>query len=467
MTAPRRDPRSAGPLGAALTLTLLLPGLSFAATPGKGIRLGDDARVVPSVTTGLEWQSNVYMTAGIRGTNDKEVRAANLMVNPAIRFESITTPAELTLSADLTARKFLSSATANLDRASDAGIGLQANILPRAAVGVRVEDNFFNENRPNEALFAERSEGGRAFISQLHNEAAGFISVHPGQALTVDVGGHFTFDNYNGNPNSNITGQSYLNAKNSYGFRMDSEWAFLPKTAIVADFDYSWNDWDKQALVTFDTTPGSEFADDLLILPDSQGFKLHAGLVGRFTRKLVVNTLVGYGRLVYSEDSVTQGVTENQLQFVDGGLNAAAQGWDANITGVSGIIGTAQLAYTPRKGHKISAGYLRDFEDSWFTNYVAYNYAFLSYEGAVSRRVKVGGDFGYRLETYEGDFSRQDNVLRVNANATYEPMDWLAITANMGFRQRSAARFDEEAFPIRATSEFTNFPVSLLFTFAY
>ncbi|MCB9761544.1 MAG: outer membrane beta-barrel protein [Alphaproteobacteria bacterium] len=431
-----------------------------AASPGNGVRIGD-AKLVPSAVVGLEFSSNPYLAEGGNGES-ATVPAFNLMVQPAARLDSITTPLELHLSADLTARKFLSSTTTNLDRASDANAMLKANILPKAPVGVMVQDTFFNQNRPSEARFADRSKGRRPFITQLHNDTGAFVSVHPGGALTIDVGGQFVYDNFRTNPGSSFTGQDYLNSRTSYGPGLNVEWAFFPKTALVGGFSYDWYNWDKQVINTVGGAV-AEFSDPLLAMPDSRGWRANAGVVGRFTRKLVLNAIVGYGMLTYDTESVTS-VADAYSSI---GELDVSQGWDASVRGKYGVTAIAQLAYTPRKGHTVSAGYIRDYEDSWFTNFVAYNYAFAKYEGTLSRRFRVSVDGGYRLESYLGHLARQDHVVRATGYFTYQPLEWLEATASVGWRRRAASNLDPSTFAVQSSREYDNIPVSLLFTFRY
>lgn len=448
-----------------------LVGDAQAASPNKGFAIGRDGKFIPAVGVGLETSSNAYLLEDT--TNNPAVAATNLMVNPSFRFELPTQSFELTLASSLTARKYLTQATRNLDRASDTTHQLELNVLPNAFAGLKVEDSFSVENRPTETPLAGNLENDqdreRAYLTQLNNGLDVYASIHPKGALTVDAGANIVFDNYWANPSATATDSSFLNSRTLLGGEVKAQWAFFPKTAIVAEVGFGRFDWVNNVINTQSGTDATgegtslEFPYDALAKPDGNAWKLGVGLAGRITRKLVVDTMVGYGQLRYDADSVTEYAAAHDLTE----LLSATTGWeDASLTSFArGLRFSAMLAYAPAKRHTFSAGYVKDYTDSWFTNYLHYHYVFARYEAEIARRWGAGAEFGYRLETYEGQVSRQDHVLRVDGELTYEIVEWLDVSASAGWRRRAASQNPD--YPLQASREYDNVIGSLVFTFAY
>lgn len=448
----------------------LVPGWAFAAGSKDGISVGREGSFSPSVGVGFEASSNAYLLEDT--SQNPAVAATNLMVNPAFRLELPSDVAELTLSSALTARKYFTQTTRNLDRASDTTNRLQVNILPKGVVGVKLDDAFVVENRPTETPTVGTDEadtdGARAYLTQLSNEFNGAVSIHPKGALTVDVGGTYDFDNYWANPDATATGDSFLNSRSLYGPQINAQWAFFPKTALVAEVGYQRFDWLVNVINTQSGTSAGEgatleFPYDALAKPDGVGWEFGVGLQGRVTRKLVVDTLVGYGQLRYDPDSVTSYAADHDLTE----LLAGTTGWeDASLTSFArGMRLSAMIAYTPAKRHTFTAGYVKDYTDSWFTNYLHYHYLFGRYEAEIGRLWGLNLEAGYRRETYEGVVSRQDNVVRLDGTGTLHATDWLDVSGSVGWRRRAASSNPD--YPIDASREYDNVVGSLIFTFAY
>lgn len=455
-----------------LGIALIASGDALAASQDGGLAVGRDGKFHPAIGVGLEASSNAYLLEDT--ATNPAIAATNLMVNPSFRLDLPAQSFDLTLSSSLTARKYLTKTTRNLDRASDTTNQLRLNVLPDGVVGLKVNEGFSVENRPTETPNAGNSgeasdPSARAFLTQLDNDLSAFISVHPKGALTVDVGGNFVFDNYWANPDATVTGDAFLNSRTLVGPQLNAQWAFFPKTAIVAQFGYERFNWVNNVINTQSgdgsTAEGAslEFPYDALAKPDGQSWRLGVGLAGRITRKLVVDTMVGYGQLRYDPDSVTEFAANHGMTE----LLAGTTGWeDASLTSFAGGLNlSAMLAYSPAKRHTLSAGYVKDYTDSWFTNYLHYHYLFGRYEAEIGRRIGAQVEFGYRRETYEGQVSRQDNVVRLDGEVTYHAMDWMDITGSVGWRRRAATQNPDYA--LQSSREYDNVVGGLVFTFMY
>ena len=113
-------------------------------------------------------------------------------------------------------------------------------------------------------------------------------------------------------------------------------------------------------------------------------------------------------------------------------------------------------------------GYVKDYQDSWFTNYVSYHYGFLRYEGKLSRRLTVNGNFGYRMEKYRGHITRDDQVMTIMVGGTYSLQNWVAVSVDSGWNRRVSC--PDNLCPNGnedAQREYDNVPVNVMFTFSY
>lgn len=442
---------------------------SAQAGPGDHVRIGSSGELIPELSVGSEFQSNPFMVEGNPNNPERQVvRGIALMASPGLRLDWSSDALDLQLSANLTARQYLNASARNLSRFTDSKATLNANILPKAPVGLLLVNGYSLDNRPSEARFAgstDANEDGRPFITQIHNGAEGYLSVHPGGRLTVDVGGTFTVDDFRSNPTSNSSGNTSLNNRYQFGPRVDVRWAFFPKTALQGSASFGRVDWQYNSI---NTSEGSsiEFSDPRLAIPDGLSWRVQGGLVGRFTKKIVLNTTVGYGQLRYDSESVLEGLNDN-IPFANT-LDPDTQGWGAaDVTSFGeGLLATAKLTWAPRKNQSVSLGYIKDYEDSWFTNYVAYHYGFLSYEGNVSRRWQLGASAGYRRESYRGHLNRDDQVIRIDGEVSYTLQKWAVISLDAGWHRRVPATLTSDLQPL-ATTQWDNFPVALTLRLLY
>jgi len=425
------------------------------AEPGDHIRVGE-AELIPSVSLGLDWNSNVYRTAGSLGNEPDPTPGANLTVGPKLELGLNGPDAILKTSGSWGIRKFFVPEQTNLDNFSEADVRFSLDLLPNAVVGFKTNDSFKRSITPSETPEAEDS-----LLRRTRAELGGALAIHPGDALALDVGGFYQFNDYN-LPSSAIDAD--LNRKNTFGPRLNLKWTFFPKTALVSDFELAINRWENNIIDA--TTDAQGTQADLgaaLAMPDSTLWKARAGLVGRFTQRLVLNLVAGYGGGIYDADSVTSDPAASETVDDSGttyGDELDTSAFDVNVTGLDGLLIATGIEWVPRPAHTMTLGYTKDFSDSWFTNYIAYHYAYARYKTLVASRVGLYLEGGYRNEGYVGEVTRTDHFLKAKTGASYNATGWMDAGLDFGWTRRVNADGN-------AAIDFDNFAITGALTFSY
>jgi hypothetical protein len=258
------------------------------------------------------------------------------------------------------------------------------------------------------------------------NDSGARISIHPGSALEVDLGGNFTYDAYDVSAQSTLDGSPALNNRLGYGPGVDLKWHFFPKTAIVASYSMAWFDWDDNVVDARGDGISAEDVGDSLAIPDGNLWRATMGLRGRLSEKVVVGLVGGYGQMDYDESSV------------GGGSEDASYAQD--LTGFpEGVIGVFEIGWEPSTRHSLTMGYRKAFQDVYFTNYVGFHNAFIRYEGTFADRVGLSLNSGYRFENYVGEISREDHLLNAGIDVAYKATPFLDVGLGGGWTQRASA----------------------------
>ncbi|MEZ4235975.1 MAG: hypothetical protein R3F59_07385 [Myxococcota bacterium] len=424
----------------AIALLASAPSLALAA-PGDHIRAGD-VGIIPKIDVGAEARTNVYRDESVA------IPAANFRVAPGLLVASSGEDHEFRLDGQWVLRKYFFvgadprpapdvGRVINLDRYDEYNLGLGTNLFRKSVIGLRLSDDSALQNFRADAEYANVP-----YSSQLRNHLAGALRISPGEALQILPGGSWKWDSFRV-PASDDRPDRELNERNTYGPTLAVRWAFLPRTAFVADASWARVDWTHN---TLDAVPSQAYGDNLA-LPDGSQTKATVGLEGRFTEKLFAQVDAGYGIALYNADTVTA---------VDGGTLAA----DDDVQGVDGLLRTGQLRYsiTPsderRRGSSIAAGYVRDFRSSFFTNYVRFDQVFADFQGRLGD-VAPSLRYELRFEDYGGEVQRKDIVNRVSADIKVAASDWASITGGGWWQQRASedpvVEYDDVNFHLMAT----------------
>lgn len=411
-----------------------LPGAVAWAGPGDHIRAGN-AEIVPSVELRTVRRSNVYLTEGATTDNDgatvgaEEQSGTALRIHPSLTIGLDGDDTTLDFSFDYNAVKYLEEEHRNLDRYKDVELGVGFRTLNNSAVGFKAHERFHISGREMEAQYATD-----AYINHIMNHTGGRISIRPGSSLELDVGGNYSYDKYDVSAGAGNAGSPGLNSRVGYGPAVDLKWRFFPKTAIVGTYTRSWFTWENNLVDTRgDGLTESEFGDSLGI-PNGDEWKATLGLRGRFTEKLVLGLIAGYGQMNYDESSVSGQDSEG---------SAEEQGFDRDLEGFpEGLIAIVELGYHPLESQSVTMGYRKAFQDVYFTNFVDFHNVFLRYEGMFGDRVGAKFNAGYRYEQYLGEVTRDDHVINLKGDLAYRVTKFLDLTAGLGWKQRGSADGD-------------------------
>lgn len=435
--------RTMGGLGAVLVLASLVRPAR--AEPGDHIRTGD-AEITPSLMVGSEYRTNVYLEQGLEAGGATAVNPGfSLLVVPRIEIVLANPDMTLDLDAYYELQKYLTSGLSNLDRFNDFGFGGEFIVLPDALLGVRLNERLTHEGMEDEAVYSDH-----AYTQHLENESTGLLSVHPGGALQLDGGGSFLYDDYDV-PNPANPSESFdLNERIGYGPTFNGQWKFLPKTAIVANFLYRWFDWQNNTLDATGDEGEATDAGDVIAVPDFTEWRAETGIRGRFTDRLVLELLLGYGQMIYDEDSSDAGG-----DFAEGDIGADLTSFGDGLTTTVGV------NYTPEENHQLSVGYQKSFEDSYFTNYMTYHLGYFRYRGVFAQRWSAQTELSYRYESFVGEITRQDNVIGAKLDGAYQLSDFAKLGAGVEWIERSSADGDHPEI------EYDDFIVNISATFTY
>lgn len=426
---------------------LVAAGASGTAVAAPGDHIGgDNATLVPSLDVGVQHRTNVYLQEGDAGGGVPTSDGTALYVTPAIGLNARSDAAIFGLDFSYTARKFFQSDVQNLDRFNIIDGGLRLNLLPRSPVGFKISDRLSLTGYEAED---DAQVSKSAYQQHFANDLAAFVAVHPGGPLEVDVGGRLGVDNWSVpeefksdatdrdndlDTTSGLTGPG-LNSRLSYGPVLRAKWRFFPKTAVVLDVDYTRQNWADNVLDAQGDGVSREEVGDFLGVPDSSIWRARTGLRGRVTDKLVLTALVGFGQAIYSEDSVT--TAADDLGVGDSDEFSDTTGFATDLKSFpGGLLAEVSADYSPAKDHTFTLGYRRDFQDTYFTNYVGYDRGLLKYEGRFVDRVGLELSGMYRAERYVGEVTRNDGLIKAGGELAYYVQDYLSIRAGSGWHGR-------------------------------
>jgi hypothetical protein len=419
--------------------TFFTSGLALA-EPGDHIRAGD-LMVVPQVDLGAEARTNIYRQEADPSS------AANLLLAPSLQALAAGDDHEFEFGGVIEFRKYfyledadqavVADPVSRLDQFDEFSLSAGLDNFKRSSIGFRLQDNMANRNWSVDA-----EADYLPFTTQFGNDLKVGIRGNPGPALEIVPGGIWEYDSYRV-PATLQGDERQINERHTYGPRLDARWAFLPRTALVFESSYTFNRWRDNVLLS----PESELVTDFAV-PDSEFFKALVGLDGRLTAKLFAQVFVGWGFANYDETTLPP--EEN--------TPAVAQ----DFVG-PGVLVRTQLRYDitsgdqERPGTQAYIGYVRDFRDSYFTNYVIVDQGFAQLDMRVGD-FTPSARYELRSEIYRGEVDRNDLVNRVTLDLAYWLQDYAKLTLGGGWHQRASTD------PI---VEYDDISVHLLGTFIY
>lgn len=410
------------------------------AAPGDHIRSGEWV-ITPSLATGFEYHSNIYLADGI---DNPVVGAPSWEFDPRIELAYDVPDHHFETSAGYHLKKFIDfqpgdfANVQNLDRLSDFDASLGLDALKRSVVGVRIDDRFTVQNTPAELATSDVN----ANIVVTSNDLVGGVPVRPGSALEILPTAMLGIDNYNvpydlleayqDNPN--------LNNRFSYGPGLKATWRFLPKTSLLLQGSVTWNRWNDNlvAAVGPDADPG--IYGEYVGKPDSLFWRASGGLRGQLTSKLSAELTAGFGQGLYDEESVVadSGLPGSSAEIDTTGASLNEETFARDLKSFKeGLLVNAQVSWKPQKGQSLVLGYRKDYQDAFFTNYVAYNYIFARYEGTFWERLTANAEASFRVDAFHGEIARTDLDTKLQGGAAWKFNDWFTANAGVGWTQRA------------------------------
>jgi hypothetical protein len=429
----------------ALRTAVLALGLGLAggaggtahAGPGDGISLGTSTTLSPDIDVGLLYRSNIVQSS------DDPVGGVSLTVAPGARLDYQTPDSEFRFTGDYRLVKFFSRRLSAADQFNDFDLQADGSFLRTRPVGISFYQRAALANNNTDRL------GNTPFHTRFRNQSQLGLQIRPGPVLQFDVRGNFEYDNFRVPLGAQLAETRGFNERFGVGGVVHAEWRFFPRTAVVLDVDvtrYSWaRNWIAEG-------PGGTF----LAMPGSTHTRIMPGIRGRFTEKLVVVGQVGYGLAQYREQDVLDAC---------GGAGAEcdpenpANPFGRDLRGLQRLLLVAQLQYAFDEGRRFTLGYRKDFDDVFFSNFMAYHRIY----GALNSRLGSGFSTevtaSIRQEAYRGEVNRNDTFLRFSGDLTYELQTWARLTGGMAYIQRIS--------PSAARVNFNDVQARVLFTFVY
>jgi len=362
----------------------------------------DTVQLVPSVSVGGEYRSNLYLDEGEAGGGSPVVQGTALLVNPTLGIKVNSNVLSLRLGSGYGARKYVQQDLQNLNSFNDARLTASGRLLPKAPVGLSFSESFSSNNRPVNQPKAES-----ALIRVYDNKARAGLSIGGGNALDVNIGGAYNYRQINGMTDSQGV-REVINQRNTYGGVGTASWKFLPKTKLVLDGNYTLNDWVNN---TIETT------EEVTSIQDSSVWDVNTGLEGQLSGKTLVRFMIGGGGSTYGEgDTTTQLEGLSQRLRLDTGLRIK-----------------------PSDSQDIRLEYKRAFQDVYFTSYNLFHQVGITYEVNAQDRMVVSVNGQYRNDNYDGPVDRTDHRLQAGGAFTLNFADHGAFETALNWRRLASA----------------------------
>lgn len=431
----------------ALSAALSSPQAHAAA--GDHVQVGQ-GELEPSVSAQTAWSSNVYLKEA------DEVSALAVVLRPAFKLRIDGTNTRVDLDGSWGLRQYLTAGRQNLSSYGETKLAGGVVLLPRSRISVKTAVNHSRSTRAVEGIGTDES-----LITSLLNRGSAALSFQPGSALSFSVGGFGSYDDFKVPSYATLKPNGSLNNRLGYGPEAALKWTFFPRTAVLGSFSKSWYDWDDNAVgAVGDDGQYTDDIGDVLAMPNSEAWRAMLGLHGRITERLVLSLSGGYGEAIYDEETVDESANEG-----------AGEDYSQDLEGFpNGLVIRTGLQWSPRRGHTLDLGYWKDHQDSWFTNYVSYKYGYLRYDGMMTSRVLMGLEGGYRLETFHGEVTRADHVIRGEGYLTVRTSGWADLSLRGFWTRRASANtdVDESIYgPNLAWIEYDNYGATVDLTLRY
>ncbi|MEC8380815.1 MAG: hypothetical protein VXZ96_10865 [Myxococcota bacterium] len=365
---------------------LLWISQSAEAAPGDHIGT-EQTQLVPRVDFSTQYRTNVYLEEGEVGGGEPVKSSALVLLSTNLGLNTENENLSLRLNGIYGIRKYLNDDYANLNRFKDGRVNLNSVILPKNKVSLVIDNTLVSSARETNQVEAES-----AYLQQFRNESSAGLRLQPSSAIDLRLLGSFEVTDIKGAVYVGETPET-LNNRYRYGVNPSLTWSFLPKTDFFVRLNYSWLDWQFNAISADPAvTPECGNVENCFIgIPNSTVRRTTYGLVGRFTDKTALTLTTGPVSANYDETSV------------DGGTRTSSFANDLEFWSYG-----ARFELFPSEFQTFFVSYRTDFRDVYFTNFSRFNLATLGYNGNISRKLVMKTQISRRLDDYDGVVDRTD-----------------------------------------------------------
>lgn len=444
------------PIAGGVVLGVLAAIPAAMAAPGDHIRFGD-VKLIPSLKTGVEYHSNVYLTDNVA---KDAVGAPFWLLRPSAEVGIEGAWINLSGIAGYTLRKYIDFRpndefdVQQLDRFNEVDLTLNTSILPGRTIEFRLSDRFDIQNTPTD-LHGVSIEDKNVNLVHTGNDLDGGMVFRPGSALDISVMGTFSFDTYH-LPDFflekypevlNLPENGTFNNRFNSGPILSGVWRFLPKTSLIGMVSVNWIRW-KNNLIPYWSASADPYANggesgigELVGKPDGLAWRTSWGIKGQITSRIVTSAEFGFGQMYYDEQSVLDYNATLPVGVDASGTDLELLGeenFGRDLTSFGeGLTLNLQVGYTPVRSQTIGIGYRKDFQDVVFSNYSVYHSAFVQYKGGFfDDRLGTLVDYNFRLDTYHGEVSRADVTHRLKGEVSWKFTTYLSASLGGGWNAR-------------------------------
>jgi hypothetical protein len=382
-------------MGKAKKLQVLAVVFLFLATSGNlqargpGIAAGD-GRLHPALKLDLVFDSNPGYFA------ENPVMDLMLRIRPGLSLALPSPTVAFELNSSVGYDYYFgvdNSRTSDLSTfAGEADLRLGLN--PEGQVSFFLEDNFSRSGDPRYTSLAGK-------FDRTDNEAKARLQIKPGGgALTFDLAYGFFLDRFDSSADSdalsNYAHRAYFSAK----------WKFLPKTALVVDFDA-----DIRRYL-------GEYSNNVRNM-DVNAIRATAGMLGQITPSMALTIKAGYG------DSLLP----SRTGYTGSNYRSA--------------IGQAELSYR-RATTFLQLGYLRNFQPVVLFAWFGQDRAYARFRQQLAGRFELGLDVAYDYLSYgtavidevRNQGGRTDHFISAGASFDVFILEWLQAGLSYNLQAR-------------------------------
>jgi len=421
--------------------SLALPKVAHADLANEpGISVGANGKFQPGLRFIAAYQSNVYKT-------DAEAEGdITLQIAPHLWLKHSSQNAEFSIGGEYMLKKY---ANAFVDSASDPvghrdldvflnyKLGADLVTRPDGKFSFLIGDQLSRYSTEFDNANSNTDSGATGWQSpllvqyslmdRLSNDAHIGVAVRPGTSLEVEGLFHFDLAKYSGankqGINDDATGRrTYGKSFDFYG-TIDAKWRFFPRTSLLFSTEFGHVMWspDLQDSLGGNVDPALAGLNQY----DSNRWRVWFGVQGKFSRKISVQGMIGYGN----------------AYFVD-----SPEGTDGDLRGGQGLLGRLQMHWSPVETQRFSLGFQRDFRHVYFSNYYITTSPYLRYRGQIAGFLLPSAEVSYALRQYTGDVDRKDHELRAGGALDFQLTKWLKMGAHYSFWSIVASDYEPAIF---------------------